>query len=101
MAENLYRAAMKDIASKMDLQSIRKVIRDGNINDVAKLNIIMSIVHDYDDDKEQAELQAERRAIEEDEAQMRREKIDEMFEDIAPDFDKLTKSIRKGGKDDP
>ena len=99
MAENLYRNAMEGIASKMALQSIRKVIRDGEINDVAKLNIIMSIVHDYEDDKEQAELQAERRAIEEDEAQMRREKIDEMFENMAPDFDKLT--IRKGGKDDP
>ena len=96
MAENLYRAAMKDIASKMALQSIRKVIRDGNINDVAKLNIIMSIVHDYDDDKEQAELQAERRAIEEDEAEMQQEKIKEMFEGWKPDFEKLENCIRKG-----
>ena len=99
MAENLYRAAMKDIASKMALQSIRKVIRDGNINDVAKLNIIMSIVHDYDDDKEQAELQAERRAIEEDEEKLRRQKVDDLFDDMAAGLDKLT--IRKGEKDDP
>lgn len=99
MAENLYRNAMDGIASKMALQSIRKVIRDSGTNDVAKLNIIMSIVHDYEDDKERAELEAERRAIEEDEAQMRREKIDEMFENMAPDFDKLT--IRKGEKNDP
>lgn len=97
MAENLYREAMEGIACKMALQSIRKVIRDGGINDVAKLNIIMSIVHDYEDDKERAEMEAERRAIEADEAQMRREKIDEMFEDMAaPVFDALT--IRKGEK---
>ena len=99
MAANLYRAAMEGIACKMALQSIRKVIRDSETNDVAKLNIIMSIVHDYEDDKERAELEAERRAIEEDEAQMRREKIDEMFENMAPDFDKLT--IRNGEKHDP
>ena len=98
MAENLYRAAMKDIASKMALQSIRKVIRDGNINDVAKLNIIMSIVHDYEDDKERAELEAERRAIEADEAQMRREKIDEMFEDMEPDFDGLESALHGKGE---
>jgi len=91
MAENLYRDAMEGIASKMALQSIRKVIRDGEINDVAKLNIIMSIVHDYEDDKERAELEAERRAIEADEARMRREKIDEMFEDMAAPIDKLMK----------
>ena len=94
MEENLYRAAMEGIACKMALQSIRKVIRDSETNDVAKLNIIMSIVHDYEDDKERAELEAERRAIEADEAQLRREKIDEMFENMKPDFDKLT--IRKG-----
>lgn len=99
MAENLYRNAMEGIASKMALQSIRKVIRDGEINDVAKLNIIMSIVHDYEDDKEQAELQAERRAIEEDEEKLRREKVDDMFDGMAAGLDKLT--IRKGGKDDP
>ena len=37
MAENLYRAAMVGIACKMALQSIRKVIRDSETNDVAKL----------------------------------------------------------------
>jgi hypothetical protein len=61
----------------------------------------MSIVHDYEDDKERAELEAERRAIEADEEQLRREKIDEMFENMKPDFDGLTKSIRKGEKHDP
>ena len=91
MAENLYREAMEGIACKMALQSIRKVIRDSETNDVAKLNIIMSIVHDYEDDKERAELEAERRAIEADEAQMRREKIDEMFEDMAAPLDNLMK----------
>ena len=59
------------------------MIRDGNINDTAKLNIIMSIVHDFEEDKEQAELVEERRAIEADEAEMRRERIEEMFEDMA------------------
>ncbi|MBO6093973.1 MAG: hypothetical protein J6P40_10230 [Oscillospiraceae bacterium] len=100
MAENLYRAAKDGIACIMALQSIRKVIRDSETNDVAKLNIIMSIVHDYEDDKERAELEAERRAIEADEAQMRREKIDEMFENMKPDFDKLTlREAKKNGKE--
>ena len=99
MAENLYRAAMEGIACKMALQSIRKVIRDSETNDVAKLNIIMSIVHDYEDDKERAELEAERRAIEEDEDKLRREKVDDLFDSMKPDFDKLT--IRKGEKRDP
>ena len=99
MAENLYRAAMEGIACKMALQSIRKVIRDSETNDVAKLNIIMSIVHDYEDDKERAELEAERRAIEADEAQMHREKVEEMFENMKPDFDKLI-AIAKGEQHD-
>ena len=99
MAENLYREAMEGIACKMALQSIRKVIRDGGINDVAKLTIIMSIVHDYEDDKEDAELKAERRAIEEDEAKMRREQINDLFEEMAPDFGKLEDALHgKGGK---
>ena len=99
MAENPYRTAMEGIACKMALQSIRKVIRDSETNDVAKLNIIISIVHDYEDDKERAELEAERRAIEADEAQMRREKIDEMFENMEPDFDGLESALHgKGGR---
>ena len=98
MAENLYRNAMEGIASKMALQSIRKVIRDGEIYDVAKLNIIMSIVHDYEDDKWQAEMQAERRAIEEDEEKLRREKVEDLFDGMAAGLDKLT--IRKGEKND-
>lgn len=48
--EDLYRAAMEGIAGKIALQSIRKILRDSKINDVAKLNIIMSIVHDYEKD---------------------------------------------------
>lgn len=94
MAENLYRAAMEGIACKMALQSIRKVIRDGEINDVAKLNIIMSIVHDYEDDKERAELEAERKAIDADEAEMRKARIDDLFDGMKEGLDKLT--IRKG-----
>ena len=98
MAENLYRAAMEGIACKMALQSIRKVIRDSGTNDVAKLNIIMSIVHDYEDDKERAELEAERRAIQAEEAEEQRKKIDEMFENMKPDFDGLESALHgKGG----
>ena len=49
--ENPYRDAMSGIREKLALQSIRKTIRDGNINDTAKLNIIMSIVHDFEEDR--------------------------------------------------
>ena len=96
MEKNLYRAEMEGIAGKIALQSIRKVLRDPGIHDTAKLNIIMSVIHDYENDKEEAELAAERRAIEEDEAQMRREKIDEWFDGMAAPMDKL-EQIAKGG----
>jgi len=95
--DNPYNKAMNGIREKMALQSIRKVIRDGNINDTAKLNIIMAIVHDFEEDKEQAELVEERRAIEADEAELRRARIDDMFENMTEPLEKLT--IRKGGKE--
>ena len=95
MVEDLYRNAMDGIAQKVALQEIRKVIR-GNKPEGVKLELIVGIVHGYEEDMEQRELDAERRAIEADEAQMRREKIDEMFEDMAAPLEKLT--IRK--KDD-
>lgn len=94
MAENLYRAAMEGIACKMALQSIRKVIRDSETNDVAKLNIIMSIVHDYEDDKERAELEAERRAIQAEEKEFQDARTNVFFGNMDEALDKLT--IRKG-----
>ena len=90
MSKNPYSTAMEGIRYKVAMQSIRKVIRDNATNDVAKLNIIMSIVHDFEEDLENAELESERKAIREDEAQMRREKIDEMFENMAAPMEKLT-----------
>ena len=54
----------------------------------------MSIVHDYEDDREQAELQAERRAIQAEEAEMQKERIDDLFDGMKEGMDKLT--IRKG-----
>jgi len=95
---NIYRTEMKGIASKIAMQSIRKVIRDPKINDVAKLNIIMAIVHDYEEDQEAAEAAEERRAIEADEAEMRRRRLDDLF-DLDEATAKLTTSTTgTGGK---
>ena len=93
---NPYRAEMKNIRYKMALQGIRKVIRDSEINDIAKLNIIMSIVHDFEEDQEEAENAEERRAIREEEAQMSREKVDDLFADMAAPLDEL--KVRKEEK---
>lgn len=62
-AVNPYREAMKDVGYKVAMQSIRKVVRDPKTNDTAKLNIIMSIVHDFEEDLLLAEDAEERRAI--------------------------------------
>lgn len=94
MLEDLYRNAMDGIFQKVALQEIRKVIR-GNKPEGVKLELIATIIHSYEDDVERAELEAERRAIEADEEALRHEKIDEMFEDMAPPFDKLI-DIAKG-----
>ena len=93
---NPYRAAMKDVAYKMAMQSIRKVIRDPKTNDVAKLNIIMSIVREFEADLAFAEDMEERRAIREDEAQMRQEKVDDLFADMVAPLDEL--KVRKEEK---
>lgn len=91
--EDLYRAAMDGIRQKVAMQEIRKVIR-GNKPEGVKLELIVGIIHGYEEDTESAELEAERRAIETEEAESRREKINEMFEDMTEPLDKLT--IRKG-----
>lgn len=91
--KNLFDEAMNGIGEKVALQEIRKVLR-GKLPEKQKLEAVVSIVHTYEDYAERTALEAERRAIEADEAEMRREKIDEMFENMKPDFDKLT--IRKG-----
>ena len=54
MPENIYRNAMDGIAYKVAMQSIRKVMRDSEINDVAKLNIIMDIIHAFEKDLKEA-----------------------------------------------
>lgn len=93
---NPYRTEMKNIGYKVAMQSIRKVVRDPKTNDIAKLNIIMAIVHDFEEDLEAAEIEEERRAIREDEAQMRREKVDDLFADMAAPLDEL--KVRKEEK---
>jgi len=97
---NLFDKAMEGIGEKVALQEIRKVLR-GKLPEKQKLETVVEIIHTYEDYAERQELDSERRAIEAEEAEMRREKIDEMFEDMKPDFDTLTKSIRKGEKHDP
>lgn len=93
--KNLFDEAMNGIGEKVALQEIRKVLR-GKLPEKDKLKAVVEIVHTYEDYAERQELEAERRAIEADEAEMRREKINEMFENMVPDFDKLTSVIRKG-----
>ena len=94
-AVNPYRTEMKNIGYKVAMQSIRKVVRDPKTNDVAKLNIIMSIVHDFEEDLLYAEDMEERRAIREDEAQMHKEKIDDLFDGMTAPLDEL--KVRKDG----
>ena len=91
--KNLFDEAMNGIGEKVALQEIRKVLR-GKLPEKDKLKAVVEIVHTYEDYAERQAIETERRAIEADEAEMRREKINEMFENMAPDFDKLT--IRKG-----
>ena len=95
MKEDLYRTAMDGICQKVAMQEIRKLIRSNKPEGV-KLEQIVGIIHAYEEDMEQREREAERRAIEEEEAADRRERINEMFEDMAAPLDKLTE-IAKGG----
>jgi hypothetical protein len=95
---NLFDKAMEGIGEKVALQEIRKVLR-GKLPEKQKLDAVVDIVTTYQEYVEREYREAERRALEADEAQMQREKIDEMFENMKPDFDKLT--IRKGEKRDP
>ena len=93
--KNLFDEAMNGIGEKVALQEIRKVLR-GKLPEKDKLEAVVVIIHTYEDYAERQELEAERRAIEADEAEMRREKINDMFENMMPDFDELQKCIRKG-----
>ena len=95
--EDLYRAAMDGICQKVAMQEIRKVIRSSK-PEKTKLDQIVSIIHAYEDDVERKELEDERRAIEAEEAESRREKINEMFEDMAAPLDKLVDSVKGGQK---
>ena len=95
----LYRKAMDGIFVTVAMQEIRKVVRSKG-PDQQKLEKIVGIVHEYEEDAEQAELAAERRAIEADEAEMRRERINDMFEEMQAPLDKLvlTTTGTGGGK---
>lgn len=99
--KDLYRTAMEGIGQKIAIQEIRKVIR-GKDPEKTKLEKIISIVHSYEEDAEEAELAAERRAIEADEAEMRRRHIDDMFEGMSGGLEALNirETSRKDGKDE-
>ena len=98
---DLFREAMDGIGQKIAIQEIRKVIR-GKDPEKVKLEKICGIVHSYEDDAEEAELAAERRAIEADEAEMRRRHIDDMFEGMSGGLEALNirETSRKDGKDE-
>ena len=86
--ENLYGNAMKGIRQKVAMQEIRKMIRTV-IDDDQKLAAIVEIVHAYEEDMEIAAREEERRAIEEEEAADRRERINDMFEEMAAPLNDL------------
>ena len=94
--ENLYRTTMAGIGCRIAMQSIRTVVRDKAIRDEEKLKQIIAIVHSYEEDAEDAYHAEERRAMEADEAQMQKERIDDMFEGMVKPLDELW----KGGKKD-
>lgn len=96
--KNLFREAMDGIGQKVAMQEIRKLIRSSK-PEKEKLELIIGIVHAYEEDAERAELEAERRAIEEEEEAERRESIHEMFEGMKAPLDKLV-SIAKGEQRD-
>jgi predicted transcriptional regulator len=95
MGKDLYREAMDGIFQEVALKAIRKVIR-GKEPEKEKLAKIVTIIHSYEDDVEQAELAAERRAIQEEEEQDRKERIADMFDGMKAPLDELEKCIKKG-----
>ena len=97
--KNLFDEAMNGIGEKVALQEIRKVLR-GKLPEKDKLKAVVEIIHTYEDYAERQELEAERRAIEADEAEMRREKVDDLFAEMAAPVDKLM-AVAKGEKHDP
>lgn len=98
MVEDLYRNAMDGIAQKVAMQEIRKVIR-GKKPEGVKLELIVAIVHSYEEDCERIMVEAERREMEAEEERERKEKISEMFEDMAAPLHNLVE-FRKTKKDD-
>ena len=58
MTENtndLYSTAMRNIGRRMALQQIRKVIKDSELPDHEKLNLVCQIVHSYENDIKKGE----------------------------------------------
>ena len=91
---DLYRDAMAGIREKVAMQEIRKVVR-GKDKETEKLAKVVGIIHSYEEDAELAKEEAERREIEADEAALRNEKVQEMFDDMVEPLNKLT--IHKKG----
>jgi hypothetical protein len=48
--ESIYREEMKNVGYKVAMKAIRRIVRDSKTNDTAKLNSIMSIIHDFEED---------------------------------------------------
>jgi len=94
---NLFWDGMDGIGQKIALQEIRKVVR-GKDPEGVKLEKIVSIVHSYEDYAEDQYLAAQDRELAEEDAKMRREKINDMFDGMIEPLNKLT--IRKGEKND-
>jgi len=94
---DLYRDAMAGIREKVAMQEIRKVVR-GKDKETEKLAKVVGIVHAYEEDAELAKEEAERREIEAEEAALRNEKVQEMFDDMVQPLSKLTIHKKGDGK---
>ena len=91
---NLFDKAMEGIGEKVALQEIRKVLR-GKLPEPAKLESIISIVETYEQYRHRTYLDAEDRALQEEENEMRKQRMDDALEEM---LEPLT--IRKGEKND-
>ena len=92
-----YKTAMDGIRVKMAMQAIRKMIREDD-TDENKLAGIVTVVHEYEEDVEMAEREAERKAIEAEEAEMRRERSQDFFDGMMEPLNKLVDSVKGGSK---
>ena len=80
---------MDGIAQKVAMREIRKVIR-GKKPEGVKLELIVAIVHSYDEDCERIMVEAERREMEAEEERERKEAVNDFMEPLIQPLENLT-----------